>query len=77
MINKKLFFGKPCPLLVLESLAANLELDQLKHILNESLNEYRERAADRHWFPSTAPIDVHNRLREVAADLFTTELYGD
>ena len=77
MVNKKLFFGKPSPLLVMESLAANLELEHLKHILHESLDEYRERAAGRHWFPSTAPIDVHNRLREVAADLYKNELYGD
>ena len=77
MMNRKLFFGKPCPLLAIESLAANLELDQLKHMLHESLDEYSERAEGRHWFPSSAPIDIHNRLREVAADLYKEELYGD
>lgn len=77
MMNKKLFFGKPCPLLAIERLAANLELEQLRHMLHESLNEYKERAEERRWYPATAPIDVHNRLKEVASDLFREELYGD
>ena len=75
--EKKLFFGKPCPLVMIEHIAASMELDELKQIFAESLNEYKARAVNRHWNPAYAPIDVHNRLREVAAEKFANELYGD
>ena len=77
MYEKKLFFGKPCPLLMIEQMAATMELDQLKQMFAEGLAEYKVRAVNRSWYPSFAPIDVHNRLREVAADVFMNELYGD
>ena len=62
---------------MIEQIAASLELDQLRQIFEDSLKEYKERAVNEQWNPSDAPIDVHNRLREVAAEVFSQELYGD
>ena len=70
MYEKKLFFGKPCPLVMIEHLAASLELDELRQMFNESLIAYKERAVNEMENPAYAPIDVHNRLREVASNKF-------
>ena len=77
MYEKKLFFGRPSPLILIEHLVASLELDQLRQIFDESMNEFSERAVNRMWNPAYAPIDVHNRMREIASEKYEQELNGD
>ena len=46
-------------------------------MFRESLIEYKEIALNEKWNPAYAPIDVHNRIREVSSEKFQKELYGD
>jgi hypothetical protein len=40
--NKKLFFGAPNPLLMIEDLASRLSLEELEDIFKETLQTYHE-----------------------------------
>ena len=77
MYDKKLFFGKASPLLSLEHLAATRSLAELREVFNDLLEIYKERARSEMWWPPSAPIDLHMRLKEVGAQDFTEVLYGE
>jgi hypothetical protein len=57
--NKKLFFGRPNPLLLIEDLAYRLSLDTLKDMFAETLQIYNDLGRDMKIAPAVHPIDIH------------------
>jgi hypothetical protein len=61
--GKKLFFGQPDPLLVIEHLSATITIDELKEIFYDCLDEFSETREKQ--VPCHHPIDLHERLKEM------------
>jgi len=62
-------------LLVLEDHICNLELEQLKEMYNNLLNEFKKRADQQRITVSMYPPDFSNNIFNLASELFTEELY--
>ena len=82
MYEKKIFFGKASPLLAMEHLAATRSLKELQDVFYGSIEGYKDKVAnseanDELWWPPSAPLDLHQRLKESAAREFTEELYKE
>jgi len=77
MYDKKLYFGKASPLLEIEHLAATRSLSELKDLFDSTLDSYQKKASDEYWWPPSAPIDLHFRLKERAAEDHPDELYKE
>ena len=77
MFDKQLFFGQASPLLMMEHLAATKSLAELKEIFEGVLNAYKKKALEEQWWPPSAPIDLHLRLKEAGARDFENELYQE
>lgn len=76
--NKKVFFGKPNSLIVIEDICARLTLDQLEEMFYKCLQEYNYRQESDgvdNSIPAYNPIDIHNSLKLIASELFYEELY--
>lgn len=74
--NKKLFFGKPNPLIMIEDLAYRLSLQELEDILEETMQIYHETTRDHMSMPAHHPIDIHYGLVQIAMKDHTDTLYG-
>ena len=77
MYDKKIFFGKVNPLLAIEHLAATRSLSDLQEVFEGTIDAYLKSANEEMFWPPAAPIDLHQRLRETAADKFSDVLYSE
>ncbi len=68
--DRKLFFGKPDPLLELEQLSGTLSLQELRDIFNGLIECYKQVAEAEGWFPPMMPIDLHTTLKELGTKHF-------
>jgi hypothetical protein len=60
--NKKLFFGKPNPLLLIEDLAYRLTLKELEDIMGDAIQTYYDEGLKNNSIPAEHPIDIHFNL---------------
>lgn len=60
--NKKLFFGAPNPLLMLEDLAYRLTLKELEDVMSESMQMYHQLGTEMETIPAEHPLDIHYNL---------------
>ncbi len=74
--NKKLFYGSPNPLLVIEDLAYRFSLEELQGMFDESVQTYHELAKEMKIMPAEHPIDISSNIRDIAMKMFTDQLYG-
>ncbi len=75
--NKKLFFGKPNPLLMIEDLAHRLSLKELEDIMGDVMQTYYDEGLDKNAPPAEHPIDIHHNLVQIAMKNYTDKLYGN
>jgi hypothetical protein len=61
--NKKLFFGKPNPLILIEDLAYRLTLQELQDIFDDCLQTYHQMSEEIKVVPAEHPIDIHYNIR--------------
>jgi len=62
---------------MMEHLAATRSLAELKELFEGTLNVYQKKALEEEWWPPSAPIDLHMRLKEAGAREFENELYRE
>eukprot|EP00347_Sterkiella_histriomuscorum_P017245 403350129 len=74
--NIKLFFGRPNPLLVLEDLAYNMDLQELKDIFLDITQQYHKDALLNHTLPVEHPQDVHHHLKSYTRVKYSNEIYS-
>jgi hypothetical protein len=75
--GKKLFFGSPNPLLLLEDLSYRLSLSELKAMFDNCVEYYRGRIEKDSIAVSAMPIDIHDNLRNMAMGMHKKELYDE
>lgn len=75
--NKKLFFGKPNPLLLIEDLAYRLSLQELEDILGDVMQTYFDEGIKNQTPPAEHPIDIHNNIVQIAMKDYTDKLYSN
>jgi hypothetical protein len=75
--NKKLFFGKPNPLILIEDLAYRLTLKELEDIMGDVMQTYYDEGLEKNAPPAEHPIDIHNNLVQIAMKNYTDKLYGN
>lgn len=60
--GKKVFFGQPPQLLVIEHLAFHMELDALRNVFADALESFQFNSNLGNEAPCQHPIDMHTRL---------------